>query len=266
MLPSPKANLTVWTSQFLPTMSPRFPVTDQRQGLGDGVWRLMVALLQAWDVATDPEKQASLRWLSGVRDVTASLMVELNIAGGAAANDRIQELDAVIPPGVPSHMPQLQAHGLTQAIDAAVASLEALAIQRDATWTRRSGLGEGSASASAAACAEALMADTVRILGRCMELHPTPTRPSSHLKAKVCAAVLRVVRRCTVAVEFRRSIQAIQSRVFEIKIGNAGNICVRLDAVWLAPADLENTCCFGPEVHTRSSASRIVSDILPTCI
>nr|CAB3485111.1 unnamed protein product [Digitaria exilis] len=216
---------------------PRF--TDERQSLGDGVWRLMVALLQAWDVATDPEKQASPRWLTGVRDVTASLLMELNIAGGDAANDRIQELDAV-PPRVPAQPPQ--ARGLGQAIDAAVASLEELAVQRDVTWIKRAGGSEGSA--------EALMADTVRILGRCMELHPTSS-PSSHLKAKVCAAVLRVVRRCTVAVEFRRPIQALQSGVFEIKMGttdgNSRNICVRLDAVWPAPSDLGNTC-FGPQI------------------
>ncbi|PVH35584.1 hypothetical protein PAHAL_7G217400 [Panicum hallii] len=91
------------------------------------------------------------------------------------------------------------------------------------------------------------MADTVRILARCMELHPTS--PSSHLRAKVCAAVLRVVRRRTVAVEFRRSIHALQSGVFEIKMGttdgNAGKICVRFDAVWPAPSDLESSGGFG---------------------
>ncbi|RLM73870.1 hypothetical protein C2845_PM15G14160 [Panicum miliaceum] len=225
-------------------MSPRS--TDQRQGLGDGVWRLAAALLRAWDVATDREKEDSRLWFSAVGDVTASLQVELNIAGGSgAAKDRIQELDAVCL-DVPARPPQ-QAHSLGHAIDGAVARLDELTIQRDVTWTKRSGLGEGSASASAssstAAFAEALMADTVRILARCMELHPT--RPSSHLQAKVCAAVLRVVRRRTVAVEFRRSIQALQSGAFEIKMGttddNAGKICVRFDAVWPAPSDLESS-------------------------
>jgi hypothetical protein len=239
VLPSP-----FWATSLSDSSSSMSPPrsTDQRQGLGDGVWRLAAALLRAWDVATDREKEASHLWFSTVGDVTASLQVELNIAGGSgAANDRIQELDAVCL-DVPARPPQ-QAHSLDHAIDGAVARLDELAIQRDVTWTKRSGLGEG----SAAAFAEALMADTVRILARCMELHPTS--PSSHLRAKVCAAVLRVVRRRTVAVEFRRSIHALQSGVFEIKMGttdgNAGKICVRFDAVWPAPSDLESSGGFG---------------------
>lgn len=225
---------------------PRSPDQRQRLGLGDGVWRLMVALLRAWDVATDPEKQDSFLWFSAVGDVTASLLLELNIAASGAAYDRIQELEVAVHPCV-------RAQGPGHAIDGAVARLEELAIQRDVTWTKRSsGLGEGSASASSSA--EALMADTVRILARCMDL-VHPSGPSSHLKAMVCAAVLRVVRRRAVAVEFRRSIQALQSGVFEIKMstttsGGSAGIRVRLSAVWPAPSDLvvENSC-FGPEVY-----------------
>jgi hypothetical protein len=67
-------------------------------------------------------------------------------------------------------------------------------VVEDEAIRRRAGDGQG--IASAAACAEALMADTVRILSRCMELYPTS--PSSHLKAEMCAAILRVVDRCAI--------------------------------------------------------------------
>ncbi|CAL5068855.1 unnamed protein product [Urochloa decumbens] len=236
---------------------------DQRQGVGDGVWRLMLALLQAWDVATDPDKQASHLWFSAVRDVTASLLVELNIASGrgAAASDRIQELEAV-----PPAQPPQQAHGslgLGQAIDGAISRLHELTIRRDVTWAKRSGLSsdEGSASSSSVACVDALLADTVRILSRCMGLHPTG--PSSHLKAKVCAAALRVVRRCTFTVEFRRSIQSLQSGAYEIKMGTCSTdrtagIRVRLSPVWPAPSDvLVENSCFGPEFILRFYRLRV---------
>lgn len=84
-----------------------------------------------------------------------------------------------------------------------------------------------------------------------MEHHPTS--PSSRLKAEVCAAVLRVVDRCAIAVEFRRSIRALQGAAFEFEIkmgtttiGGNSRICVSLDAVWSPPSELES--CFVPQV------------------
>lgn len=230
----------------MPPLSP-----DQRQDLGDGVWRLMAALLQAWDVATDPDEPASLLLFSAVGGITESLLVELN-STGATVKGKIQEVQPVAEADSVEAIPLESAAGgqnLRCAIDSAVMKLEELMIQEHVAWSKRSADSTGDASAPsnvAAACAEALMADTVKILARCMELHPPrrEDRPSGDLKAKMCAAVLRVVGRCTVAVEFRRSIEALQSGVFQIKLGcNAeSTILIRLDAVWPAPSDLECSC------------------------
>lgn len=235
----PPANLTVTVTGARSTTAMPLRSPDQRrQGLGDdGVWRLMAALLRAWDIGTHPEKQASVLWFSAVGDITTRLLAELESAAscGSAANGRIQDLEAV----------PAQPHGLGGAIDGAVTKLEELTFQRDVTpWvtTKRSAGDAQGSRASAAAYAEALMvmADTVRILSRCMELHPTS--PSSHLKAEMCEAVQRVVDRCAIAVEFRCSIRALQSAAFEIKMGTSttaaaggsSRICVRLDAGWAA--------------------------------
>ncbi|KAL6651033.1 hypothetical protein ACP70R_009958 [Stipagrostis hirtigluma subsp. patula] len=228
-------------------MPPRSP--DQQQGLGDGLWRLTLALLQALDVATNSEKRASPLWFSAVGDVTEGLLVELSSRGGAAAQDRIREVEAAAASAAvpPEARPQDDGRGLSRAIDGAVEKLEELTIRGDITWSRRSGEREGGAGAGAPAYVDALMADTVRILARCLELHP-PGRedslPSGDLRTKMCAAVIRVLGRCTMAVEFRRSVEALQSGMFEIKLGSGAHstIRVKLDAIWPALSDLQRSC------------------------
>jgi hypothetical protein len=229
------------------------------------MWQLMASLFQAWDIATDPVRQASPLWFPAVADVTDNLLTELH-GTGREVDDQVVadggESSAVPAPEAAPSQPEAHGHGLDRAINRAASKLEELAIQGHVTWTKR----QAGASSSSAAEVEALMVRTVRILARCMELQLlcSEDSPGGGLKGKMCPAVLcRVAGRCTIAVEFRRSIQALQSGVFEIKLGsNAADATfrVKLDAVWPSPSDLQRSCFSLRKVDSKFRSSFSVFD------